>query len=152
MKKIASVIGILIFINFSALLLLEYGGIPMRDTVLFKLGGQSVGLQSVDVIDLSPILVGIFYWAMFALILFSIKLKKFCITLYSVNTIFAILLLLFYKDFLPYCPPFGTLGDDMGGFPTFIWASYAAIAFTVLFGIYFLLKRNLSVKSKKMEA
>ena len=140
-EHITALFGILIFVSYSILLILEYAGLPMMDTCLFYLGGESVGLQGHVVVDLSPLYVGVIYFiCLAAIILVRVTAKTFA-GLYIVNALFAVLLLLFYIPYLPDYPPIGHTECFVVTIFLTITLSYLSIIFSFLFGGYFLYKK-----------
>lgn len=141
LRNIALISGAIIFISYSILLFRDYSGISMKDTCLFYLGGSSVGLQNHVVIDLSPLFVGLLYVIGLITIIISWKVLDSFLPLYIVNTIYAFLLLIFYKPYILDYPPFGNA--EWFSIPIFLFIelSYLAILLSIIFGGYFLYTR-----------
>ena len=136
-----------IFILYSILLLHDYWGLPMNDTCLFNLNGNSVGLQDHSVIYLSPVLIGIIYLCGLIVLVISAKLKIPHTSINIINSIYAVMLLLFYKSYLLNYPPFGIAEWFVWPIFLYIELSYLALLFFMIFGVY-LIYGSLKLRGK----
>lgn len=79
----------------------------MYDTCLFALGGQSLGLSSQNVYELSPVLMAVIYLFLLAVIIVSVTRKKDHIATTMANLILSIPIFAVLIGFAPFYPPFG---------------------------------------------
>lgn len=107
MKNFFRITGWILFALITVLLVLDYWGIDMYDTCLFSLNGNSVGLQSADVFDLSPTIMKLIYFIILAINIVSLFKKIDHLVLAITNFILAIPVFLVLNPYMLEYPPFG---------------------------------------------
>ena len=145
MKLAFRIIGWVMLFLLSILLLVESWGIEMFDTVLFSLGGQSVGLQAYpEIIDIAPMTVAIIYIVAVLINAFFAYKKIDYIVVNLVNVVMGILLLVVYAPALKDYFPFGSVEWHVPFIFYFIIWAYLSIIFAITGIIGVLCKKHKS--------
>ena len=140
----------LLFVLFNIFVFFDMGGIEMYDTCLVEVGPLSSYQGSVPYIS-TNIFAGILIIG-FIIVLLSALRKKVLLPLIIINSIYAVLLLLFYKNEIENYLPFDIIFDKLLVFVLpvfiFIYLSYVTILINLLFTGYFLFKNKFKFYKK----
>ena len=141
MKRTFRIIGWILFAMICYLLLFEYSDIKMFDTNLFFLNGESMGFQWEHVFNLSPTLMAIIFFLVFALNIGSIFFKKDYLIVNIGNFILSIPIFLVLSSHMIQYPPFNLPEDFVTNKMLFISFAYLSIISLIALIICLLLKK-----------
>jgi len=128
MKTAFRIIGWVMFAALSLKLSSEFAGIEMFDTVLFSLGGNSVGLQSYsELVDIAPLAAYIVYLLAFFINGFSVFKRKDYLVVNLTNFVLGVLLLIIYAPALNDYFPFGEVEWHVPALFRFLLWAYSSI-------------------------
>ena len=137
------IIGWIMFLIISVKLSAEFSGLKMFDTVLFSLGGASVGLQGYrEVIDIAPWVAGIVYLFAVSINVFSAFKKKDYINVNLINLVLGIMLLIIYAPMLKDYFPLGRVEWHVPALFNFILWAYLSIIIAIIESICLILKKK----------
>ena len=133
MKIAFKIIGWTMFGILSFKLLSEFVGIGMFDTVLFSLGGKSIGLQRYrEIMDIIPWVAGTVYLVAVVINIFSALKKNDYIVVNLVNLALGIMSLIIYVPALKDYFPFGKVEWHVPALFNFILWSYLSVVVTIV--------------------
>ena len=142
-KNVFRIIGWVMFLIFSVKFLIEFSGIKMFDTVLFSLGGKSVGLQNYSkIIDISPWATGVIYFLVISINVVSIFNKRDYIIFNMTNLVLGVLLLMIYAPVLKDYFPFGKVEWHVPALFNFIFLAYLSIVIAGAEVVWLMLRKT----------